>query len=70
GRYGEWVLLKPKSKHKALWIAPIGMLLIGFVVVGFRISQRSKIAPQPQQEPDTEQEVSSYREELLQALEE
>ena len=68
-RYGEWVLLKPKSKHIFLWIAPLTMILIGSVVVWVRVSQRSVDEQKTNIEPQEEDNVSTYRSELLQELE-
>ena len=49
-RYGEFVLLKPRmSWHTAiLWGAPLTILIIGLVAIGFTVLRRSAGAPLPE----------------------
>ena len=49
-RYGEFVLLKPRvSWHTAiLWGAPLTILIIGLVAIGFMLLRRSAGVPQPE----------------------
>jgi cytochrome c-type biogenesis protein CcmH len=49
-RYGEFVLLKPLvSWHTAiLWGAPLTILIIGLVAIGFTVLRRSAGAPPPE----------------------
>jgi|ERR1039458_9586271 cytochrome c-type biogenesis protein CcmH len=46
-RYGEFVLLKPRmSWHTAiLWGAPLTILVVGFLAIGFSVLRRSAQAP-------------------------
>ena len=49
-RYGEFVLLKPRvSWHTAiLWGAPLTILMVGLVAIGFSVLRRSAGAPHPE----------------------
>ena len=49
-RYGEFVLLKPRmSWHTAiLWGAPLTILIIGFLGIGFSVRRRSAGVPLPE----------------------
>ena len=49
-RYGEFVLLKPRvSWHTAiLWGAPLTILIIGLVAIGFMLLRRSAGVPHPE----------------------
>ena len=46
-RYGEFVLLRPRmSWHTAiLWGAPLTILVVGFLAIGFSVLRRSAQAP-------------------------
>ena len=42
GRYGEFVLLQPKSEHWFVWMAPFAALLLGGIVIVSRLRTTSE----------------------------
>ena len=49
-RYGEWVLLKPKTTGSSVlvWLLPILLVIIGFGIVAYYVvSHKKKPTPQP-----------------------
>ncbi|GIU01747.1 heme lyase NrfEFG subunit NrfF [Shewanella algidipiscicola] len=57
-RYGEFVLYKPKMEAKtyALWLGPIGLLLIG-LLIGFIFVRKQRISGAVEQEISAEDQA-------------
>jgi cytochrome c-type biogenesis protein CcmH len=62
-RYGEFVLLRPRmSWHTAiLWAAPLTILVIGFLAIGFSVLRRSARTPMPEAAKLSEAEQTRLR---------
>src|SRR6516165_11509826 len=47
-RYGEWVLLQPEAHgiNWLVWLGPVALLLIGFVVIARQLQKKPAAAPQ------------------------
>jgi len=72
-RYGTWVLLSPptQGRHWAVWLAPVGFLLVGGgVAAGFmRARKTGELAPAPSAEPEEQDELEPWRQRILAELE-
>ena len=53
-RYGEWVLLQPEAHgiNWLVWLGPVALLLIGFVVIARQLQKKPSAAPQAKTEQE------------------
>jgi cytochrome c-type biogenesis protein CcmH len=77
GRYGEFVLLQPKSEHWFVWMAPVAGLVIGLGAVAIRwrssgateeVSE-TRDAPVESTGSESAEEKDAYRAQILAELE-
>ena len=69
-RYGESIVLLPDTRHRLVWLGPLGALVLGLAVVGLRLrggATAPSATPPPAPAADTEDE---YRRRVLAELEE
>lgn len=61
-RYGEWVLMTPTSEgvNLTVWVAPVGLLLLGLFVILSQVKKPGKEAPQTSPETASVQEEDEY----------
>lgn len=73
GRYGEFVLLQPKSKHWFVWVAPGAGLLLGLGAVALRWRRNTATEASTEEKhidsPEADASPDSYRAQILAELE-
>ena len=75
-RYGDWVLLKPKSEHWMVWMVPGALLMLGFGGIVLYFRSQKKEPSSGKKEPETTLDLSKnskkeddYRQKILSELE-
>ena len=68
GRYGEFVLLKPKDEHQFIWLAPGAFVLLGLAVVSFQWKKKKLGSEEPKEEIQQDENLDSYRADILKEL--